>query len=74
MSTRLDLIGKTLTGKTLTDELAQLRADTPADGPAVAIGLIKSESRGKIDSQIADFAVNALASASIGQLHRATHS
>ena len=67
LSTRPDLVGKKLA-----DELAQLRADTPADEPAVAIALIESELGGKIDSLFADFAANAFASASIGQVHQAT--
>ena len=45
LSTRPDLVGKKLA-----DELARLRADTPADDPAVAIALIESELGGKIDS------------------------
>ena len=67
LSTRPDLVGKKLA-----DELAQLRADTPADDPAIAIGLIESELGGKIDSLFADFEANAFASASIGQVHQAT--
>lgn len=67
LSTRPDLVGKKLA-----DELAQLRADTPADAPAVAIGLIEAELGGKIDSLFADFEASAFASASIGQVHRAT--
>lgn len=67
LSTRPDLVGKKLA-----DELAQLRADTPADDPAIAIGLIESELGGKIDSLFADFEANASASASIGQVHQAT--
>lgn len=67
LSTRPDLVGKKLA-----DELAQLRADTPADEPAVAIGLIESELGGMIDALFADFEANAFASASIGQVHRAT--
>ena len=69
LSTRPDLVGKKLA-----DELAQLRSNTPADDPAVAIGLIESELGGKIDTLFADFEANAFASASIGQVHRAiTH-
>ena len=67
LSTRPDLVGKKLA-----DELARLRADTPADDPAVAIALIESELGGKIDSLFADFEANAFASASIGQVHQAT--
>ncbi len=67
LSTRPDLVGKKLA-----DELAQLRADTPADDPAVAIGLVESELGGKIDALFADFEANAFASASIGQVHHAT--
>ena len=67
LSTRPDLVGKKLA-----DELAQLRADTPADDPTVAIALIESELGGKIDALYAGFESNAFASASIGQVHRAT--
>ena len=61
-----------LVGKKLADQLAQLRADTPADKPALAIGLIESEVGGKIVFLFADFEANTFASASIGQVNRAT--
>ena len=67
LSTRPDLVGKKLA-----DELAQLRADTPADDSAVAIALIESELGGKIAALYANFESSAFASASIGQVHRAT--
>ena len=67
LSTRPDLVGKQLA-----DELAQLRSDTPADDPAVAVALIESELGGKIATLYASFESNAFASASIGQVHRAT--
>jgi ubiquinone biosynthesis protein len=67
LSTRPDLVGKNLA-----DELAQLQADTPADDPAVAITLIEAELGGKIGALYAEFESEAFASASIGQVHRAT--
>lgn len=67
LSTRPDLVGKMLA-----DELAQLRADTPADDPLVATTMVESELGGKISTLFASFESVAFASASIGQVHRAT--
>jgi ubiquinone biosynthesis protein len=61
-----------LVGKKLADELAQLRADTPADDPAIAVALIEAELGGKIAALYASFESKAFASASIGQVHHAT--
>ena len=67
LSTRPDLVGHKLAG-----ELAQLRADTPADNPDVAIAMIESELGGNVEELFAFFEPAAMASASIGQVHRAT--
>ncbi|MCC6512237.1 MAG: AarF/ABC1/UbiB kinase family protein [Pirellulaceae bacterium] len=67
LSTRPDLVGKQLA-----DELSQLRSDTPPDDPAVAMALIESELGGSIAKLYASFEPIAFASASIGQVHRAT--
>ena len=67
LSTRPDLVGKRLA-----DELAMLRSETPADESAIAIALIESELKGNIATLFSSFEPNAFASASIGQVHRAT--
>ncbi len=67
LSTRPDLVGKRLA-----DELAMLRSETPADESAIAIALIESELKGSISTLYASFEPTAFASASIGQVHRAT--
>lgn len=67
LSTRPDLVGQTLA-----DELAQLRANTPADEPDAVIAMIQSELGGDILDLFAEFETDAMASASIGQVHRAT--
>ncbi|TWU24337.1 putative protein kinase UbiB [Novipirellula galeiformis] len=67
LSTRPDLVGQTLA-----DELAQLRANTPADEPSVVIAMIESELGAPVGDLYADFETVAMASASIGQVHRAT--
>ncbi|GAA4471090.1 AarF/ABC1/UbiB kinase family protein [Novipirellula rosea] len=67
LSTRPDLVGKPLA-----DELAQLRANTPADEANVVVAMIESELGATIDTLFAEFEPAAMASASIGQVHRAT--
>ena len=67
LSTRPDLVGKRLA-----DELAMLRSETPADESTIAIALIESELNGNIATLFSSFEPNAFASASIGQVHRAT--
>ena len=67
LSTRPDLVGKSLA-----DELASLRANTPADEPETVIAMIESELGGNIGDLFAEFDSDAMASASIGQVHRAT--
>lgn len=69
LSTRPDLVGKSLA-----DEFAMLRSETPTDESAIAIALIESELKGSIATLYASFEPNAFASASIGQVHHAiTH-
>ncbi|TWT49287.1 putative protein kinase UbiB [Rubripirellula amarantea] len=67
LSTRPDLVGQRLA-----DELAQLRANTPEDDANAVIAMIESELGGTMDQLFAEFETKALASASIGQVHRAT--
>lgn len=67
LSTRPDLVGQSLA-----DELAELRANVPADQPAAVTGMIESELGGKVSELYATFDPIAMASASIGQVHRAT--
>lgn len=70
LSTRPDLVGKTLA-----DELAELRTNTPADDPSVVKAMIELELEASLDQLFAEFESTAMASASIGQVHRArTHS
>ncbi|WDQ14919.1 ABC1 kinase family protein [Rhodopirellula sp. P2] len=67
LSTREDLVGTELAC-----ELAQLRANTPSDPPEAVIAMIESELGAGIDELFSWFDPVALASASIGQVHRAT--
>ena len=67
LSTRPDLVGVELAG-----ELEHLQADVPADPPDVARKLIETELGHPIDELFAQFEDEAMASASIGQVHRAT--
>ena len=67
MSTREDLVGPALA-----DELAQLQSATPADPPDTVIATFTSELGDSPSSFYNDFDSTALASASIGQIHRAT--
>ena len=66
LSTRPDLVGRQLA-----DELAQLQQDTPADPPEIARALVEAELGQPIDELFDDFDDIPMASASIGQVHRA---
>ena len=67
LSTRPDLVGVPLA-----DELRQLRDDVPADDPAAVHRMIEMELGQTADELFAEFEDAPVASASIGQVHRAT--
>jgi ubiquinone biosynthesis protein len=67
LSTRSDLVGPDLA-----KELSKLQADTPADPPETARGVVEAELGRPIGELFAAFEDRALASASIGQVHAAT--
>ncbi|MCZ2340857.1 MAG: AarF/ABC1/UbiB kinase family protein [Bacteroidales bacterium] len=67
LSTRRDLIGPALA-----DELANLQSNVPADADDVVRGIVETELRRPLHELFATFAETPLASASIGQVHRAT--
>ncbi|HEX4794044.1 MAG TPA: AarF/ABC1/UbiB kinase family protein [Humisphaera sp.] len=66
LSTRADLVGQDLA-----NELTKLQAQTPADAPAVARKVVETELGLPIEEIFSEFDETALASASIGQVHRA---
>jgi ubiquinone biosynthesis protein len=66
MSTRTDLIGPELA-----EELTHLQSRTPPDPPEVVREIVESELGATLEESFADFDLEALASASIGQVHRA---
>lgn len=66
LSTRPDLVGSKLAA-----ELTSLQASVPADPPAVVHATIAGELGRSLDELFAEFGEEALASASIGQVHRA---
>ena len=66
LSTRPDLVGNELA-----DELAELRTGTPPDPPDVVRATIEQELGGTVDELYDEFDEQALASASIGQVHKA---
>ncbi len=66
LSTRADLVGTALA-----KELQQLQANTPADPPEVVAAVIESELGKKPENLFAEYEKEAMASASIGQVHRA---
>jgi ubiquinone biosynthesis protein len=66
LSTRPDLIGPEVA-----KELSQLQSGTPADPPDVAIATIEREFGRTIEECFLEFERVAMASASIGQVHRA---
>ncbi len=66
LSTRADIIGQDLA-----DELSQLQADAPADLPPVVRQTIERELARPLEEVFLEFHDLPLASASIGQVHRA---
>ena len=66
LSTRPDLVGVTLA-----DELQQLQTDVPADPPEVARRILEIEFGAPPDEVFDSFDDEPIASASIGQVHRA---
>ena len=66
LSTRPDLIGTSLA-----DELKELQANVPADLPEVVKEQVKKELGRSLRKAFAEFDLIAMASASIGQVHRA---
>jgi ubiquinone biosynthesis protein len=66
LGTRPDLVGPEIA-----HELSQLQSGTPPDDPEVAIATIERELGRPIEECFAEFEREALASASIGQVHRA---
>ena len=66
LSTRGDLVGVSLA-----KELEKLQADVPADPPKVVREIIEAELGQPVDELFHDFHDKPLASASIGQVHRA---
>lgn len=66
MSTRKDIVGPALA-----EELTQLQSSTPADPPEVVIATFTTEIGSPPDELFAEFGSQAIASASIGQIHHA---
>lgn len=67
LSTRADQVGFALA-----DELSKLQQNAPADAPQRVISLVEAELGRPIDQCFATFNHSPIASASIGQVHRAT--
>lgn len=67
LSTRPDLVGPELA-----DELARLQTATPADSPETVRATIEADHQQPLEQLFATFDLQPVASASIGQVHRAT--
>ncbi|MGI9537131.1 MAG: ABC1 kinase family protein, partial [Desulfocapsaceae bacterium] len=66
LSTRADLIGPVIA-----DELTKLQADVPADAEEAVRRTVESELGQPLEELFAEFDLQALGSASVGQVHRA---
>jgi ubiquinone biosynthesis protein len=66
LSTRPELVGPEMA-----DELSKLQASTPADPPEVVRATIESELGQPVEQLFEEFSFDAMASASIAQVHRA---
>jgi ubiquinone biosynthesis protein len=66
LSTRPDLAGVALS-----EELQELQANAPADPPDAVRKMIEAELKRPLEELFAEFEASAMASASIGQVHRA---
>ncbi|ARD23583.1 ABC1 kinase family protein [Shewanella japonica] len=66
LSTRADLVGQEIA-----DELTKLQSDTPADNKQQIISTIEAEFGRSFDTLFQSFCFDALASASVGQVHKA---
>ncbi len=64
LSTRADLIGSELA-----EELAKLQSNTPADPPETVLAMVTEELGKPPEELFAEFDPQAMASASIGQVH-----
>jgi ubiquinone biosynthesis protein len=67
LSTRADLVGPDLA-----DELSKLQSNTPADPPEAVRTIVENEIGKTIEEAFQNFDLEAMASASIGQVHAAT--
>ncbi len=66
LSTRPDLVGVSLA-----DELAHLQREVPGDPPEAVCAVIEAELHSSLEQLFAEFEEQPIASASIGQVHRA---
>src|SRR5215475_6873119 len=66
LSTRPDVVGRDLA-----NELKQLQTSTPADPPEVVRKIVETELGQPLDDLFAEFDLEPIASASIGQVHQA---
>jgi ubiquinone biosynthesis protein len=66
LSTRPDVVGREMA-----DELKKLQAATPADPPATVRKIVETELGQSLEELFTEFELEPIASASIGQVHRA---